>query len=58
MPLLLIQKTPIAISLKYMYNLKLKDLLMLEKDKNIPGAIRETAKSSDKEADIRAGYYF
>lgn len=37
-------KTPIAISLKYMYNLKLKDLLMLEKDKNIPGAIRETAK--------------
>ncbi len=37
-------KTPIAIALKFIHNLKLRDLLMLERDKNIPGAIREMAK--------------
>ncbi len=37
-------KTPIAIALKFIHNLKLRDLLMLERDKNIPGAVREMAK--------------
>ena len=37
-------KTPVAIALKHISNLKIKDLLMLERDKNISGAVRETAK--------------
>jgi hypothetical protein len=37
-------KTPIAISLKYINNLRVKDLMVLEKDKNIPGPIRSAAK--------------
>jgi hypothetical protein len=37
-------KTPTTIAMKFIKNLRLKDLLMIEKDKNIPGVIRETAK--------------
>lgn len=37
-------KTPTAIAMRYINNLRLKDLVTIEKDKSIPGAIRETAK--------------
>lgn len=37
-------KTPSAMSTKYMFTLKVKDLLLIEKNKNLPEAVRATAK--------------
>lgn len=37
-------KTPINISLKHIHNLRTKDLSLLEKNRNIPDAVRATAK--------------
>jgi hypothetical protein len=37
-------KTPIDIALRHIHNLRLKDLALLEKNKNVPEAIRATAK--------------
>lgn len=37
-------KTPISISLKHIHNLRDKDLSMLEKNRNIPEAVRTSAK--------------
>jgi hypothetical protein len=37
-------KTPIVISLKYVKNLRTKDLGLIEKDKNIPNSLRMAAK--------------
>ena len=37
-------KTPITISLRYINHLRVKDLKIIEKDKNVSGAVRETAK--------------
>jgi TusA-related sulfurtransferase len=37
-------KTPLATALKLVYNIKIKDLELIEKDKNISGAIRAAAK--------------
>lgn len=37
-------KTPVAIALKHIYSLRAKDLSLIEKNKNIPEAIRAAAK--------------
>lgn len=37
-------KTPVNISLKHIHNLRVKDLSLLEKNKNVPEAVRATAK--------------
>ena len=37
-------KTPITISLRYINHLRVKDLKIIEKNKNVSGAVRETAK--------------
>ncbi len=37
-------KTPITISLQYINHLRTKDLTVIEKDKNVAGAVREAAK--------------
>lgn len=37
-------KTPTAIAMRHLNNLRLKDLLAIGKDKDIPGVIREAAK--------------